>query len=135
VGSRTPETQSDEAVKARIRRVLGLAKRGRTAGQLARELGRFQSRGGETRNSYYHWSDEPESLSAPALAAAIELAGPEGVAALIGADGLKKLLDRYCVDGNRPVEPGAPGADTAALQRRVAQLEEDFAKLRRGQSS
>jgi hypothetical protein len=45
------------------------------------------------------------------------------------------LLDRYCVDGNRPVEPGAPGADTAALQRRVAQLEEDFAKLRRGQSS
>jgi hypothetical protein len=117
-------------VDDRIRAVLRLAKRGKTADGLAKLLGPFQPRGGQSRRSYYDWGEEPDSLSAPALATAIELAGPEGVAALIGPEALRELLDRYC--GDLPPS-GAPtrDPDVAALVDRVAQVEAEMRELRR----
>lgn len=81
---RSSETEPADAriIAERVRKVLVLAKRGRTAEKLASILGPYQSKGGVSRSSYYGWDNDPRALDATALAKAIELAGHDAIAVL-----------------------------------------------------
>lgn len=79
----------------RVRALLKLAKRGRTAQQLATELGKHQPRHGKSRRAYYDWDNDPESLSAVALMKAIELAGPDASAILFPTSARRRPTETF----------------------------------------